>query len=128
MEKKELVAEVTFNEWINIHLQIINGVNGLHLSDSECFILKEMILKYYDLKQNILTDKAVFESLFSVKSRKEYRANCNTDTYTFNNRFQSIKMKGMIINTSTTKTPSYILNPIVMPVKELTFKFDIKEN
>ena len=124
MEKRELKAQLEFNGWIDMYIQIMNGVNGVDLSCSETDLLKMMIIKYFELKKTLMTDKAIFDIVFSTNSRKEYRTKQECNQFIFNNRILGLRKKGLIIVTKGDKK-TYSLNSKILPVKELTFKFEI---
>jgi len=125
MEKKELKAELTFEDWIITYLQLMNGVNGLLITRGEFQLLKNLLIRYFEAKKSNLTDKEIFKALFSTTSRREMRLAIGCGEYSFNNLILSLKQKELILNIGQPKQKEYVLSPFIIPTTELTFKFEL---
>ncbi len=113
-------ASLSYNEWIKQYIMLWNGI--LQLTDSEVKLLQTFIIKYFELKKIISSDKEIYELLFSTKKRKEIKIELGISEQIFNNRFVSLKKKGII---NIDDNDLYRLNNKIIPLTEVTFKFEI---
>lgn len=113
-------AVLSYEAWIKQYIFLWNGM--LQLTTAEIDLLYTLIIKYFELKKVISSDNEVFELLFSTRKRKEIKTELNISEQVFNNRFVALKKKGII----KTVNNSYKLDNKILPLQELTFKFEIK--
>lgn len=121
MENKPKVIKATLdhNQWIRYYIYLWNGT--IKLTEAEIDLLELFILKYFELKTTISSDTELFEVLFSTKKRREIKEKLNISEQVFNNRFNAIKKKHIITEVDN----EYQLDPMIIPLKEVTFKFEV---
>ncbi len=121
MENKPKVVKATldFNSWIRYYIYLWNG--SIKLTEAEIDLLELLLIKYFDLKSTISSESELYESLFSTKKRRDIKEKLNISEQVFNNRFTALKKKNIILETKG----EYRLNPMIIPLKEVTFKFEV---
>ena len=123
MEDKPVVvtATLTYKQWIKQYILLWNGM--LQLTEAEVDLLNTFIVRYLDLKKRISTEEERYELLFSTRNRKEIKTELGISEQVFNNRFSSLKKKGIIKST----TNSYKIDNKLIPLHNVTFKFNITD-
>lgn len=122
-DTKTLTIPVNKEDFIKQYLLLWKGY--LNLTDSEIVILNELITKYYEIYSNNKNNKDLsFIELFNSENRKLIADKLNLSKFGFNNVFMRLKNKGIILTTKY----GYEINSRVLPVKNITFNFNIKEN
>jgi hypothetical protein len=119
IKPKVVKATLDFNSWIRYYIYLWNG--SIKLTEAEIDLLEMFLSKYFELKQSISLDSELYELLFSTKKRKEIKEKLNISEQVFNNRFTALKKKSIILENNGV----YRLNPMIIPLKEVTFKFEV---
>lgn len=123
MEKPKVVkATLNHTQWIRYYIYLWNG--SIKLTEAEVDLLALLIEKYFELKSTISSESELYEVLFSTRKRREFKEKLNVSEQVFNNRFTAIKRKKIIIEANN----EYKLNPLIIPVNEVVFKFEVKED
>lgn len=114
-----ITAEVTKEQFTRHYLVLWNGM--LHLTEKELDLLEALVNKYIEL--NVIKDRKYrYDLLFSSQILKEIRNKIGMKEQAFNNYKCALRNKGIII-TDGDGNPS--LDPRVIPIEEVTFKFKI---
>lgn len=116
---KIIKASLSYESWIKQYVLLWNGI--VQLTDSEMELLVEFIHTFLELKKAISNDDELFNSLFSTRKRKDIKEKLNISEQVFNNRFNALRKKGVILESNNT----YILSNKIIPLEEVTFKFEI---
>jgi len=116
---KVVKATLDHSSWIRYYIYLWNG--SVKLTEAEIDLLELFIYKYFELKSTISSDSELYELLFSTKKRREIKEKLNISEQVFNNRFTALKKKNIIKEVNQ----EYSLNPMIIPLKEVTFKFEV---
>ncbi len=116
---KVVKATLDHTSWIRCYIYLWNG--SVKLTEAEIDLLALFLSKYFDLKNTITSDTELYEVLFSTKKRREIKEKLNISEQVFNNRFTALKKKNIIKEVNQ----EYSLNPMIIPLKEVTFKFEV---
>ena len=116
-----LSLDVTNKEqFITAYLDI--WIGSFKLTDKERIVLKELLLIYLQLQEDNLQPKYINKLLFSTENRKIVRENVNLSEAGLNNYFTQLKDKNVIFE----ENKELSINSFLVPVIEVTFKFNIK--
>lgn len=116
---KVINASIPKDQLVNVYLALWNGI--LKLTDKELLIVEALVSKYLELQLVIKDPKYLYEVLFSTQSLKDIRIKLNLKEQTLNNYKGSLKIKGIL---HIDKDGNYSLDERVIPVNEITFKFN----
>lgn len=119
IKPKVVKAKLDHTSWIRYYIYLWNG--SIKLTEAEIDLLALFIDKYFELKSTISLESELYEVLFSTKKRREIKEKLNISEQVFNNRFTALKKKNIIRDINS----EYSLNPLIIPLKEVTFKFEI---
>lgn len=119
IKPKVVKATLDYTSWIRYYIYLWNG--SVKLTEAEIDLLALFLSKYFDLKNTITSDTELYEVLFSTKKRREIKEKLNISEQVFNNRFTALKKKNIIREVNQ----EYSLNPMIIPLKEVTFKFEV---
>lgn len=120
LKPKVVKAKLDHTSWIRYYIYLWNG--SIKLTEAEIDLLALIIDKYFELRSTISLESELYEVLFSTKKRREIKEKLNISEQVFNNRFTALKKKGIITNLIKDE---YQLNPMMIPLKEVTFKFEV---
>lgn len=116
---KVVKAILDYNQWVRYYIYLWNG--SIKLTEAEIAVLCLLLLKYLELKSSISSELDLYEILFSTRTRRDIKEKLNISEQVFNNRFTALKKKSIIIQIKDT----YKINPMMIPLKEVTFKFEV---
>lgn len=116
---KVVKAILDYNQWVRYYIYLWNG--SIKLTEAEIDVLCLFLLKYLELKSSISSESDLYEILFSTRTRRDIKEKLNISEQVFNNRFTALKKKSIIIQIKDT----YKINPMMIPLKEVTFKFEV---
>jgi hypothetical protein len=115
---KILTLRISQEDYIEKYLLLWKGY--LNLTNSDISVLKEFIIIFRSI--NNTNEDLAFIEVFNKENRKVVADRLGISEYSFNNIFMRLKNeKGIIQKTRY----GYRLNPKVLPVDEITFKFKI---
>jgi hypothetical protein len=115
-------VQVSRDDFIRHYLVLWNGM--LNLTEKELDLLEALIEKYLELVEVIKDRKYLYDFLFSPSVQKEIRDRAKMKEQTFHNYKASLKAKGIIV---IDNDGNLSLDPKVIPMEEITFKFKINE-
>lgn len=120
LKPKVVKATLDHTSWIRYYIYLWNG--SIKLTEAEIDLLALIIDKYFELKTTINSESALYEVLFSTKQRRDIKEKLSISEQVFNNRFTALKAKGIITQPNKDE---YRLTPMIIPLKEVVFKFEI---
>ena len=116
---KIITVNIPENQLVKVYLNLWNGILGL--TEKEILITEALISKYLELKKVIADEKYLYEILFSTQSLKEIRTKVDIKEAMLNNYKSKLKDKRVLLMDDD---GNYSLDERVIPVKEITFRFD----
>lgn len=116
---KILSRSITIDEYVPAYLDLWMG--PFSLTEKEKKVLIELLTIYLKLEGDGLLPIYINKLLFSTESRKIVRENIKISEAGLNNYFTQLKEKGVILEDGKELS----INSFVVPVKEITFKFNI---
>ena len=119
---KSLDIPIEKKDFIKQYLLLWKGY--LNLTDSEITILNELLYMYFDLYKKNGNKDLSFIEVFNSENRKFISDKLELSIHSFNNTFMRLKNKGIIVKTKY----GYEVNSRLLPVKSITFNFNIKDD
>lgn len=116
---KVINATIPKDQLVKVYIALWNGI--LRLTDKELLIVEALVSKYLELELVIKDPKYLYEVLFSTQSLKDIRIKLGLKEQTLNNYKGSLKIKGIL---HIDRDGNYSLDERVIPVNQITFKFD----
>lgn len=113
------VVTLNVNEdtYVQVFLSLFN--DRLKMTPLEMSIVAEFIKTYISYKETIKDEKVINNLVFSTANRALVRRNSNCKSVNiFNNYFNKLKSKGVILSQNSL----YSINSVLIPTKELTIK------
>lgn len=104
-------------EFCKTYLSLWNGI--LKLTDKELEITAKLLEKQLEISTKVTDPKLVNKLLFDSSNLKEIRESLGMKENLFNNYKASLKAKNVIRQ----KDNNYSLDPRLIPVESITFKF-----
>lgn len=111
--------EVTQDEYVKLYIDL--WVGAFLLTDKEKKVVIELVNIFLELAKDGLQPKYINKLLFSTESRKRVREAMNISEPGLNNYFTQLKEKNIILE----EDKDLYINPFLIPVPEITFKFKI---
>jgi len=119
---KTLTTKTTSENFPKVYLQILNGT--LQLTDKEIELTSAIIAKYLKYGSQGLREPFLSKFVFSTEERKSlYESIEGLSSQNLGNRLKSLVDKNVL-----SKDNGYKLDPSLLPVQEIKFKFIIDDN
>lgn len=114
---RTVTLNVNEDTYVQVFLSLFN--DRLKMTPLEMSIVAEFIKTYISYKENIKDGKVINSLVFSTANRALVRKNSACKSVNiFNNYFNKLKSKGVILNSNN----SYSINPVLIPTRELIIK------
>jgi hypothetical protein len=118
---KTIKATIPQASFARTYITLWNGMLGL--TDKEMDLIEEFVNRYNNYCMSLKDTKLIYELLFSTQTMKEIRNKINMNEQQFNNYKSALKKKKVI---HMDDDGNYRLDERVIPVSEITFKFEIQ--
>ena len=93
------------------------------LTDKQLKVTSAMVRRYSEYISNGVTEPYASQLLFSTETRKGIYKELNMGSAHLNNTFNALCDKGILVKDQG----RYAINPVIVPSKKLTFKFEIDD-
>lgn len=115
----ELRAKVNKWEFIDQYINIWNG--GLQLTDKEREFFREIIFEHLSLEEQGVKEPFIGQLIFSKAILDKIKKKLNLSSQGLHN------YKAQLINKKAIKQHGdfYHVNPLLVPKREITFKFEV---
>lgn len=117
----EISAKVDRQTHIRVYLQIWNG--GLKLTDKELEIMQKFLTIYFEYKDGGVSEELIEDLVFSTKSINRLKEELKISKQNYSNYKMSIVEKKALREINGELS----FNPMLIPQKSITFKFEINE-
>jgi hypothetical protein len=117
--KSVLEAKLSRDDFIVAYLKIWNG--ALKLTDKEFSIVVEIVKLYMSYIDQGVKEPALSELVFRLKNMQKLREDLSISKQNWTNYKARLLEKKIVLGAKE----GQILNPLLYPKEELTFKFEI---
>jgi len=115
-----LRARVTKEGHIDAYLKIWNG--GLQLTDRELDVVKELVRSYMEFTEGGVKEPYLTQMIMSSENANRIKRKLKLSKQNFSNIKTKLKDKKVLLEDGE---ENIFFNPMFIPKKEITFKFEI---
>lgn len=120
-KERVLEAKVSRKQFVSSYLQLWKG--SFKFSRASYKLTGLLVMKYLELYETGLRDPYLSDTLFSTKVFQGFKSEFNNKSQVMYNLKRELKQ----INIISESGDGFRLNPVLIPVKSITFKYEFRD-